>query len=117
MSIKTHINLKLISPKLLSSLYRKEMWRNTARIVQKLDKTIPIKHAYVMGSFTTRKKRPGDVDFIILLQVPEKNKDSKWCVDLVIAPANKYGRFILKDEDLWVKSRYGLKKSTLIKIK
>lgn len=103
--------------KLFTSKYRKDMWRNVKKIVKKVDGAVPIKRAYVMGSFTTKKKRPGDVDFIILLQVPEKDNKVQWCVDLVIAPDNKYGEYVLKDEDSWVKSRYGLKRSTMVRIK
>lgn len=106
-----------VPKKLLCSPYRKEMWLNAKKIVEKLDKAIPIAHAYVMGSFTTKKKRPGDVDFIILLQTKEKNKNSKWCTDLVIAPNNAYGKYILEDENKWVKQKYGLKKSTLVQLK
>lgn len=111
------MNFHVVPKKLFTSGYRKEMWRHAREIVKKLDHVIPIKRAYVMGSFTTKKKHPGDVDFIILLKVPEKNKKLKWCVDLVIAPDNKYGEYVLKDEDSWVKSRYGLKRSTMVRIK
>lgn len=113
MNMKFHA----VPKKLFTSGYRKEMWHNARQIVKKLDRAIPIKRAYVMGSFTTKKKRPGDVDFIILLKVPEKKKKSKWCVDLVIAPDNKYGEFVLRDEDSWVRSCYGLKRSTMVRIK
>jgi len=106
-----------VPKKLLKSPYRKEMWRNARRVVESLNKIVKVRRAYVMGSFTTKKKRPGDVDFIILLQVPESDKKSKWCTDLVIAPDNAYGQLVLEDEDSWVKERYGLKKSTMVRIK
>lgn len=93
------------------------MWRKAKGVVGNIEKTVPIKKAYVMGSFTTKKKRLGDVDFIILLQVGEKGKKSKWCVDLVIAPDNEYGNYVLEDEDKWVRQRYGLKNSTMVRIK
>ena len=106
-----------VPKKLFTSPYRKEMWENARSVVSKVEKAIPISRAYVMGSFTTTKKRPGDVDFIILLQVPEKKRYAKWCVDLVIAPDNKYGQYVLRDEDRWVKQQYGLKNSTIVRIK
>lgn len=106
-----------VPKKLLSSPYRKEMWRNAKQVMKRLNGVVKVQRAYVMGSFTTKKKRPGDVDFIILLQVAEKNLKSKWCVDLVIAPDNKYGQYVLEDEDSWVKKRYGLKNSTIVRIK
>lgn len=111
------MKFQALPKKLFRTKYRRELWVNAKKIVRELDRVIPIKHAYIMGSFTTRKKRPGDVDFIILLQVSEKKKNTKWCVDLVIAPDNKYGKYVLDDEDKWVKERYGLKKSTLVKLK
>ncbi len=107
----------VVPKKLFASPYRKKMWKSAQRIVEKVDQAIPIKRAYVMGSFTTNKKRPGDVDFIILLKVPERDRKAKWCVDLVIAPDNEYGEYVLKDEDSWVKSRYGSKNSTMVRIK
>lgn len=106
-----------IPKQLLKTKYRKELWTNAKKIVEKLNKVIPIKHAYVMGSFTTKKKRPGDVDFILLLQVGEKKKYAKWCLDLVVAPHNAYGAWVLKDEDEWVKEKYGLKNSTMVQLK
>ncbi|GEM_PF-1692709 len=106
-----------VPKRLFKTKYRKELWVNAKRIVRQLDNVIPIEHAYVMGSFTTKKKRPGDVDFIVLLQTSEKNKKAKWCVDLVIAPDNAYGKYVLADEDKWVRGRYGLKKSTIVRIK
>lgn len=111
------MKFRRVPQKFFTSRYRKDMWENAKKIVKKVEGAIPVKRAYVMGSFSTRKKRPGDVDFIILLQVPEKDKKVKWCVDLVIAPDNKYGEYVLKDEDSWVKSRYGLKRSTMLRIK
>ena len=71
----------------------------------------------VLGSFSTKKTRPADVDFIVLLKTPEQKKKTKWSVDLVIAPDNEYGKFVLKDADLWTKEKYGLKKSATIKLR
>ena len=58
-----------IPKKLLRSKYRKEMWRNSHKIIKKLEEIIPISEAYVLGSFTTKKRRPADVDFIVLLNI------------------------------------------------
>jgi len=66
------------------------MWNESKKIVKKLDRVIQIESAYVLGSFTVNKKRPADVDFILLLKTKE-NKQTKWSVDLVIAPDNEYG--------------------------
>ena len=93
------------------------MWQNAGRIIKALEKVLPVSEAYVMGSFTTQKPRPADVDFIILLKTLEKNSKAKWAVDLVITPDNEYGQFVLEDGDKWVKEKYGLDKSTMVRIK
>ena len=102
---------------LLNSRHRKELYLNAKRIIKRVEKTLPISSAYLMGSFTTKKKRPADVDFIILLQTKERNKDSKWSVDLVIAPENRYGNVVLEDTKKWMKQKYGSKRSAVIKLK
>lgn len=106
-----------IPKKLLRTKYRQKMWRNAQRIIRQLEKAIPIQSAYLMGSFSTKKTRPADVDFIILLKIGEKNPKTKWSVDLVIAPDNAYGKTVLKDADNWVQEKYGLEKSAMIKLK
>ncbi|MDP3710183.1 MAG: hypothetical protein Q8R29_00465 [bacterium] len=107
--------MKRLPKKLLRSRYRKTMWRKAKSVVRKLNKILPIKEAYVLGSFTTKKPRPADVDFTILLKIQDQTKD-KWSVDLVIAPDNEYGREVLEDADGWVKEKYGLKNSTVIRV-
>lgn len=51
-----------IPKKLLQSKYRKEMWKHAQNIIKKLRKDLPISSVYLLGSFTTKKKRPADVD-------------------------------------------------------
>ena len=93
---------------LLKSAYRKEMWQNVETIVRKIEKVLPISEMHLMGSFTSKKNRPSDVDFIVLLHTPA-NKKKNWSVDLVIAPDNKHGREVLEDNKKWVQQRYGEK--------
>jgi len=38
-------------------------------------------------------------------------------VDLVISPNNRYGKDVLADAKKWMKQKYGIKKSTLFKLK
>ncbi|MBU0979469.1 MAG: hypothetical protein KJ709_01565 [Nanoarchaeota archaeon] len=109
--------IKEIPKILLKSKYRKEMWNKAQKILKTLEKTLPISSAYLLGSFTTKKKRPADVDFILLLQMRDNNQDSKWSVDLVLAPENKYGNFVLDDAKKWMKQKYGTNKSAVIKLK
>lgn len=108
--------IQKIPKKLLSSEYRIEMWKNSQKIIKKLDKVLPISSAYLLGSFTTEKKRPADVDFIILLQMRDKSKFN-WSVDFVVAPAGEYGEYILEDAKKWMKQKYGMKQSVVIKLK
>ncbi|HII15052.1 MAG TPA: hypothetical protein HA362_01955 [Nanoarchaeota archaeon] len=102
---------------LLKTKYRKEMWANSQRIIKKLEKVLPVSSVYLRGSFTTKKERPADVDFIVLLQTKESRQNSKWSVDFVVAPENKYGNLVLKDAEQWMKQKYGSKKTAVIKLK
>lgn len=102
---------------LLKTKYRKEMWANSQKILKKLEKVLPISSIHLRGSFTTKKKRPADVDFIILLNTKESRQKAKWSVDFVIAPENRYGNLVLKDAEDWMKQKYGAKKSAVIKLK
>ena len=114
---KSTFQNSLLPKKLLTSRYRQEMWGKAQRILKKLEKTLPISSAYLLGSFTTKKRRPNDVDCILLLQMKENNKSSKWSVDIVFAPENRYGRYILDDVRTWMKQKYGSKKSAVIRLK
>jgi hypothetical protein len=103
---------------LLNSKYRKNIWNNSKNIIKQIEKTIPISSAYLLGSFASTKKRPADVDFIMLLKTKTGSKSkSNWSVDMVIAPDNKHGEFILEDAKKWMKQKYGSKKSAVIKLK
>ncbi|MBN1156347.1 hypothetical protein JXA85_01930 [Candidatus Woesearchaeota archaeon] len=81
-----------------------------------MERIIPISFAYLLGSFTTKKRRPVDVDLILLLKTKDSAK-ARWSVDLVLAPENKHGEFILKDTSKWMNQKYGKKKSAVIKLK
>ncbi len=109
--------MKNIPRGLTKSAYRKEIWKKSLYVVKKLEKTLPISSVHLLGSFTTRKKRPADVDFILLLKIKDKTPNSKWSVDLVLAPDNKHGNFILEDARKWMGQKYGSKKSAVIRLK
>lgn len=108
------MNLK-IPKKLLASSYRKNLWKNSTKIIKQIEKTIPISSAYLLGSFSSTKKRPADVDFILLLKT-KKNSKSNWSVDMVISPENAHGDSILADAKKWMNQKYGSKKSAVIKL-
>lgn len=93
---------------LLKSIYRKELWKNVQVIVRIIEKVLPISEMHLMGSFNSKKRRPSDVDFLVLLHTL-KNKKKNWSVDLVIAPDNKHGKEVFEDNKKWVQQRYGKK--------
>ena len=101
--------------KLLKSKYRKEMWKNVEGIVKKIEKVLPISEMHLGGSFSSKKSRSADIDFIVTLVVPEKDKNKNWSVDLVIAPDNKQGRKLLEDNNKWIQQKYGKNKSGIVR--
>lgn len=101
---------------LLNSPYRKELWKNSQEFLKHIEKVVPVSSIHLLGSFTTKKKRPADVDFIILLKT-KKNTKSKWSVDIVLAPDNAHGEFVLQDAKKWMQQKYGAKKSAVIRLK
>ena len=105
-----------IPKRFLTSKYRKDMWRNVNAMVEKISKVLPIKATYMMGSFTTKKRRPADVDFIVILETKSKTS-APWSVDMVLAPDTAYGAKIIKDARKWMKQKYGSKKSAFLRIK
>lgn len=93
------------------------MWKHAQDMLKKFEKIVPVKAAYVLGSFTTKKRRPADVDFILLVETKPKHPNAHWSVDFVISPANSCGKHVLEDAQKWMKQKYGTKKSALYKIK
>lgn len=106
-----------IPKEFLDSKPRKEMWKNSKPILKKIEGVLPISSLYMLGSFTTAKIRPQDIDVILFAKVNEKNKNSKWSVDIQVVPDNDYGRWMLKECEKWMKRKYGAKKSRVIKLK
>jgi len=109
--------MKKLPKELLNSKYRKEMYKKAEDIMKKLENILPVSSVYLLGSFTTKKRRPADVDFMILLKTKENKKNSKWAVDLALVPDNRYGDSVLKDTRKWMKQKYGSKKTEVIKLK
>jgi hypothetical protein len=101
----------------LRSKERRELWENCRDIVRKAEKAIPISEAYLSGSFTSDKRRPADLDFVILLKTRKTKPDSRWSVDFIIASDNRHGKLVLKDVDKWIAKKYGRRKSGLVRLK
>lgn len=94
-----------IPKKFLTSNYRKNLWKNAKNTLTKLEKVLPIEEAYVVGSFISDKRRPGDVDFFIILKVKDRKK-ANWSFDTVVVPNNKHGAEMLEDAEKWTIERY-----------
>lgn len=107
-----------IPKEFLNSRYRKEMWKNAEEVLKKLQKVLPISSIYLLGSFTTAKVRPQDIDVIILIKTKQKiGKNEKWSVDFQIVPDNNYGEWMFEECRKWMKYKYGAKKSAVIKLR
>ena len=106
-----------IPKELLNSKYRKEMWKHYKKVVKKLEKILPISAIHMLGSFTTAKIRPQDIDVVIFLKTKPTKKNEKWSVDFQLVPDNRYGKWMLDESTKWMKHKYGAKKSRLIKLK
>jgi predicted nucleotidyltransferase len=105
-----------IPKKFLKTKYREVMWKNYVKIIKLIEKDIPISSAYLVGSFSSDKKRPADVDLLILMKTKKQIKE-KWAIDLEIVPDNEFGEECLEDVEDWVKEKYGKKHSEVIKLK
>lgn len=102
---------------LIKSRYRKEMWKNSEMIIKALESIVPVSSIHLRGSFTTRKRRPADVDFIVLLKTGKSSSKSRWSVDFVVVPDNKYGDEVVKDATIWMKQKYGSRNSAVVRLK
>lgn len=103
---------------LLNTKQRREMWKNAKIVLGKIEKVLPVSSVHLLGSFTTAKIRPQDVDVIVLVSTKSKGKKKeKWLVDFQIVPDNDYGEWMLEECRKWMKHKYGAKKSAVIKLK
>lgn len=102
---------------LLSSKYRKDMWAKVVPNLKKMIKHLPVEEVYIMGSFSSKKRRPADVDFMVLFKTKSEQKNEKWSFDFVVAPNNKHGELVLDDARKWMQQKYGKKNFEILKIK
>ena len=108
---------KIIIPKdLLTSKYRKDMWREVLPALKKMIRVLPVQEIHVIGSFSSKKRRPADVDFMVLFKVKPVSKNVKWSFDFVVAPNNAHGQFVYDDVKTWMKQKYGSKNFKITKI-
>jgi predicted nucleotidyltransferase len=104
-----------IPKKFLKTKYRQDMWKNYVKIIKLIEKDIPISSAYLVGSFASNKKRPSDVDLLVLMKTKKQIRE-KFAIDLEIVPNNEFGEECLKDTEKWAKQKYG-KYSEVVKLK
>jgi len=67
LSIKCLMILNNIE-KYLNNKYRKFIWDKSKDLITKISTVIDIDTVTVLGSFTTKKERPADVDFIVMIK-------------------------------------------------
>jgi len=108
--------MKKIPKKLLFNKHRRDMWKNVEKMFRQISKNIPITGIEICGSFTTKKKRPVDIDFTVLLKTSKNNKE-KWSVDMVIAPDNEHGEWIAEDIRKWARRKYGKNNHQAVRLK
>lgn len=86
------------------SEYRKLMWEKSRELVSKISNVVDIEKIILLGSFTTNKERPADVDFIVMV----KTKDTEdWSTDIQFVPSNKFGDETILDAKKWMEEKYG----------
>jgi len=91
--------------KFLDNEYRKFIWNRSKKLIDKISTVIDIDRVIVLGSFTTKKDRPADVDFIIMIKT--KDNDDGWSTDIQFVPSTKFGQDIIIDAENWMKEKYG----------
>lgn len=91
--------------KLLNNDYRKLIWERSRDLIAKISTVIEIDKVIVLGSFTTKKERPADVDFQIMIKTKNKNED--WSTDIQFVPSTIFGQQTIDDAEKWMKEKYG----------
>lgn len=102
--------------KLLTTKYRKDIWNTIKPNLQKMLNNLPVKEVYVMGSFSTKKRRPADIDFLVIFKTKSQKTNEKWSFDFVVMPDNEHGDFVFKDVEKWMCQKYGKKNFEITKI-
>lgn len=90
---------------LLTNDYRKLIWEKSKDLISKIATVINIEKVVVLGSFTTNKERPADVDFIVMIKTT--NKQDNWSTDIQFVPSTKFGQDTIDDGKKWMEEKYG----------
>lgn len=91
--------------KLLNNQYRKLIWERSKNLIAKISTVIEIDKVIVLGSFTTKKERPADVDFIVMIKTKDKSED--WSTDIQFIPSTIFGQQTIDDAKKWMEEKYG----------
>ena len=91
--------------KFLDNEYRKLIWNKSKQLINKISTVIDIDKVIVLGSFTTKKERPADVDFIIMIKTKDTGED--WSTDIQFVPSTKFGKETIIDAKKWMEEKYG----------
>ncbi len=102
---------------MVDSEERKQMWEKSRQVLEKLEKMLPVSSVYLLGSFTTMKKDPADIDVVLVVKTDPSMTDEKWSLDIQLVPDNKYGKWMLDECNEWMENKYGKNKCALIKLK
>jgi hypothetical protein len=91
--------------KFLDNEYRKLIWDKSKQLIGKISTVIDIDKVVVLGSFTTKKERPADVDFIVMIKTKDSSED--WSTDIQFVPSTKFGEKTIADAEKWMEEKYG----------
>lgn len=89
----------------LDNEYRKFIWDKSKHLINKISTVIDIDKVVVLGSFTTKKERPADVDFIVMIKTKDSGED--WSTDIQFVPSTKFGEETITDAEKWMEEKYG----------
>lgn len=99
--------MKELPKKYLSTKDRQEMWKDSKKILNKIDKELNFSEIYVVGSMISNKKNPEDIDFAIITKVKNKKSNPSYPVDLIILPENEDLDDYLVFFEKFMKKKYG----------
>lgn len=95
--------MKDIPKKYLNTKDREDMWKEAKKILSKLEPDLD--EIYAVGSFTSDKKSPGDIDFCIVTK--SKQKNPTFPVDLLIVPQGEDAKEYLEFIEKYMKKKHG----------
>lgn len=99
--------MKELPQKYLHTKERKEMWKNTKKLLSKVDKELDFSEIYAIGSMISNKKHPQDIDFAVVTKVKNKKSNLAYPVDFIILPEKENLKDYLNFFEQYMKKKYG----------